>query len=115
MTTSIYHEETNEFLGNVAKTSAGWQAQTIFGYPMAQTDTREQAERIVRETGLTYLDGIWHYYDKDEHDWFPCVIKEAYEHRVIVIRTNELGYQEPERYKYVTIKDPAENTLVKAS
>jgi hypothetical protein len=113
--TPIYQPDSHEFLGFVVKTDTSWQAQTIFGYPMTRTDTREQAEKIIQEMGLTYLTGVWQYYDKDDHDWYPCILKEAYENRVVVIRTNEQGYQDPDTYKYVVIKDPTEDNLIKSS
>lgn len=113
--TPIYSEEEHEFLGNLVKDSTSWLAQTIFGYTMARTDTKEEALEIIRTKGLSYLMGTWQYYDKDDHDWFPCVIQEAGEHKVTVIRTNILGYQDPDDYKRVILKDPDENLLIKNS
>ena len=113
--TALYHEENNEFIGYLVQETTGWLAQTIFGYTIARTTSREDAEAIIREKGLTYLTGIWQYYDKDDHDWFPCVLKEANEHRVTVIRTNVLGYQDPDDYKFYTIDDPTEEKLVKSA
>ena len=104
----------HEFLGYLVQDTSGWQAQTIFGYTIARTETREDAEAILNEQGLTYLMGIWQYFDKDEQEWFPCVVKEAYEHRVTVIRTNAMGYQDPDDYKFVTIQKPTENVLIKS-
>ena len=113
--TAIQHKETHELLGYVAKDSTSWLAQTIFHYTIERTTSPEDAERIVRERGLAFLMGTWNYFDKDEREWFPCVIKEAYEHRVIVIRTNVMGYQDPDTYKVVTIANPSEDKLVKIS
>lgn len=113
--TPLYHPDTHEFLGILAKDTTGWTAQTIFGYTIARTTTRNDAEVIIREQGLMYLMGIWQYYDKDDHDWFPCVIKEAYEHKVTVIRTNAMGVQDADSYKYVILNNPTEQTLIKSS
>lgn len=111
----VYHEDDDHLLGYVAKDATSWQAQTIFGYIIARTTTEQEAEKALFEMGRTYLKGVWQYYDKDDHDWFPCVIKDAYEHKVTVIRTNFLGYQEPEVFKLVILENPDENTLIKSS
>ncbi len=112
---AFHRKDDDEFLGYIVEDTSGWQAQTIFGYTIARTESREDAERILKEQGLMYLTGVWQYFDKEDGDWFPCIIKEAYEHRVIVIRTNEMGYQEPDDGKFVTIQKPTENVLIKSS
>lgn len=113
--TPLYRDEDNEFLGLLVKETTGWSAQTIFGYTIARTETEKEAKEVIFERGLTYLEGVWQYYDKDDHDWFPCVIKEANEHRVTVIRTNVLGYQDPDDFKIVILKEPTDQNLVKSS
>lgn len=115
MIRAIVHPETDDFLGNIVHDATGWQAQTIFGYIISRTETEADAERIIREQGQDYLRGMWQYYDKDEYHWFPCVIKDAYESKVSVIRTNALGYQEPDLFKLVIIEHPNEERLVKSS
>lgn len=113
--TPFFRIDDNELLGFIADDGLSWQALTIFGYQISRTETRKQAEDILLEKGLTYLMGIWQYYDKDDKDWFPCVIKEAFEHKVIVNRTTELGYPDPDDYKQVVIEAPTENDLIKSS
>jgi hypothetical protein len=105
----------NELLGFIVDDGASWQALTIFGYQIARTTSETKAENILKEKGLSFLAGIWQYYDEDDHEWFPCVLKEVYERRVIVNRTTELGYQDPDDYKQVVLENPTENTLVKSS
>lgn len=112
--TPLYRKDDKELLGFIVHDETGWQAQTIFGYTIDRTTTEKDAKRILREQGLSSLTGVWHYYDRDDHDWFPCILKEAHERSVTVIRTNAMGYQDPDDYKLVTIKDPSEHTLVKA-
>ncbi|HEU5122230.1 MAG TPA: hypothetical protein VFT59_05280 [Candidatus Saccharimonadales bacterium] len=109
----IQREDDGELLGFVVQDNAGWDAQTIFGYSIRRTTDRGLAEAIVREEGLRFLMGVWQYLDKDDQHWHPCVLKEAYENRVIVIRTNATGYQDPEDAKRVTIHHPSETNLVK--
>jgi hypothetical protein len=69
----------------------------------------------VRERGLSFLMGVWQYLDKDDRDWHACIIKEANPTRVIVIRTNVMGYQDPDDYKLVTLHKPTDETLIKMS
>tara|TARA_Y100001936_G_C15990953_1_gene622274 strand:+ start:180 stop:527 length:348 start_codon:yes stop_codon:yes gene_type:complete len=113
--TPVHHEETDELLGYIVKDTTGWQAQTIFGITIARTEDQAAAEATLRERGLSYLTGVWQYLDKDDKDWHPCVLKEVYEKRVIVMRTNEMGYEDPDDYKRVIIEHPTEEVLVKAS
>jgi hypothetical protein len=112
---ALHHEENDAFLGYVVKDGTGWQAQTVFGYIIARTLSEKDAEAVLRAEGMTYLAGIWQYYDAEEHDWFPCTIKDANEHIVTVIRTNALGYQEPETYKLYVIEEPTEEKLIKSA
>lgn len=109
----IRHKESNELLGFVTKDTTGWRAQTIFGYDISRTATEEEAEKLLREKGLSFLMGVWQYLDPDDGKWHPCILKEAYEQRVTVIRTNFMGYQDPDDYKIVTIENPTETELVK--
>lgn len=111
----IYHEDDKELLGVLVDSNGSWQAQTVFGYAIARFSTRDEAETFIHEQGRGFLKGTWQYYDKDDHDWFACIIKEATEHSVTVIRTNSQGYQEPDLYKRVILKNPDENSLVKSS
>jgi len=113
--TPFYDEDTREFLGFIIDDGTSWQVQTIFGYLITRASSRKEAERALYQVGSTYLKGIWQYYDKDEKDWFHCVIKKAYEHQVIVNRTNALGFQDEELQKQVIIDDPTESDLVKSS
>lgn len=110
----IIREDDGELLGFIEQSFAGWSAQTIFGYVFARSDSKESVEEAVRSQGLTMLQGLWQYFDKKDRNWHPCILKEVYETRVVVIRTNEMGYQDPDTYKIVTINNPTETNLVKA-
>lgn len=112
--TPFFDVETKELLGFLLQDAAGWQAQTVFGYTIARTLSEDDAKRVLRDQGLSILKGVWQYYDGDDHQWHPCILRETQEHRVTVIRTNTMGYQDPETYKMYTIKDPSDHTLVKA-
>lgn len=109
----INDPDDHELLGFVAQDTAGWQAQTVFGYPLARTDDRAKAESTVREQGLSSLKGVWQYLDPDDHSWYPCVIKDANELQATVIRTNALGFIDIDDGKLVIIKNPSELNLQK--
>jgi hypothetical protein len=111
----VYSIDDDSFLGFIINDNTTWQVVTIFGYLISRTQTEKEAHAVLQNVGPTYLKGIWQYYDKDDHDWFPCVIKRAFEQRVIVNRTNTLGYQDPDDYKQVVIEDPTENDLIKST
>lgn len=115
MGTPLYREDDNVFLGLIEKDETSWLAQTIFGYTIARATSREEAEAILHERGTSYLKGVWQYYDKDDRDWFPCVIQGAHEQKVTVVRTNDLGYQDPDNYKHVILENPDDTTLLKMS
>lgn len=110
----INREDDGVLLGVIEKTSTSWTAQTIFGYIFARSQHREAAEEAVRSQGLATLQGVWQYFDKKDKNWYPCVLQQVHENRVVVIRTNEMGYQVPDTYKRVTISSPNETTLVKS-
>lgn len=112
--TPIIHEDTAEVLGFIEQSHGFWTAQTLFGYVFARSESQAAAEEAVRSQGLNILKGLWQYFDKKDKQWYPCILKDIYETRVVVIRTNEMGYQDPESYKLVTITDPSETTLAKA-
>ncbi|MDB5162407.1 MAG: hypothetical protein JWO54_887 [Candidatus Saccharibacteria bacterium] len=113
--TPVFNEDDNALLGFIVDDGISWQALTIFGYQISRTMSRNEAVAVLNDEGVAYLKGLWQYYDKDDRDWFPCVIKQALEQRVIVNRTTALGYQDPEDYKQVVIENPTENDLVKSS
>lgn len=112
---AIYREDDDEHMGYAVRDAIGWRAQTIFGVVISRVESHEDAERLVLEKGLSYMSGVWQYYDRDDKAWLPCIIQEANPTRVIVVRTNAMGYQEPDNFKRVTIQHPTEETLTKLS
>ncbi len=111
--TPVIREDDGELLGYVCRESSGFTARTLFGYILARTESAESAEMIVRNEGLLVLKGMWRYYDSSEKEWFACILTEVFENKVIVTRTNELGYQDPAWHKVVTIKNPDDTILQK--
>ena len=110
----ILRQDDAELLGYIQQTSTSWTAQTIFGLVIARVEDEKSAEMVVRNSGLTYLQGVWQYYDASDKSWYPCVLKEVFENRVVVVRTNELGFEDAAHYKHVVIKNPTEATLLKS-
>jgi len=110
----VNREDDGELLGFIAQDTLGWEAQTIFSYPIARSDDKEAAKTTVRAQGLSFLMGVWEYFDEDDRKWHACILKEAYEHRVVVIRTTVMGYQDPDDFKTVIIKNPSETNLIKS-
>ena len=110
----INRDDDDELLGFIIQDKIGWIAQTIFGYEIARANDQTAATRIVREQGLSFLTGTWQYLGPDDRGWYPCVLREVYEHRVVVMRTNKLGHPDPDDYKVVTIKEPTELNLAKS-
>lgn len=111
----VIRDDDGEVLGYVAKERSGWSAQTLFGYVFARSDSRDAIEETVRSQGLGVLQGVWQYYDKQDKRWYPCVLKETYENRVVVVRTNEMGYEDGDNYERVSIVNPNDTNLVKSS
>lgn len=111
----VRRRDDDELVGYIVKDTSGWQAQTVFGYPIQRADSKADAEHAVREKGLSYLMGVWSYKDSDDNDWHSCILAEVYEHKVVVRRTNEMGYEDPDDVKRVELKNPIEETLVKIS
>jgi len=112
--TPLYHDDDHELLGFIAEENNSWVAQTVFGYTIERTDSKKDAERALHQQGRKFLKGVWQYFDKDDQEWFSCVIKEANEHRVTVVRTDSMGTQDPHSYKVAILLNPTENTLVKS-
>lgn len=111
--TPLYRDSDKELLGYIVQDDSGWQAQTMFGYTIERTATREAAEQILRAQGMAFLTGVWQYFDKDDQQWHACVLKEVQEQRVTVLRTTSMGYQDPDDFKLVILQHPDEHTLVK--
>lgn len=86
----------------------------MFGYTIERTVDRAAAESVLREKGLSFLTGVWQYFDKEDSAWHACVLQEVYEHQVTVVRTNAMGYQDPDDYKIVRLVRPTENELIKS-
>lgn len=109
--TPIIRQDDGELLGYVTKEANGWSARTIFGYVLARSDTEASAESVVRSEGMLVLKTMWRYFDPDERDWFPCILKNVQETKVTVVRVNDLGFEDAEHYKQVILKNPTETDL----
>lgn len=110
----INRQDDGELLGFVVQDATGWQAQTVFGHVFARASDRESVEQTVRSQGLLVLQGVWQYLDPDDKQWHPCVLSQVAPLQVTVIRTNEMGYRDPDTVKHVVIRHPDETNLIKA-
>lgn len=111
----VIRPQDGDLLGFVVKASSeNWEARTVFGYVISRTTSQAEAESVVREEGPGFLKGVWQYFDKDDSDWYPCIIKSANQVNVTVIRTDAMGFQHPDSYKLVTIQSPDDTRLIKA-
>jgi hypothetical protein len=108
----VSHPESSEILGYVLKESSGWSARTIFGYVLFRAVSEEDARRAVIDKAAGLLAGMWLYFDEADNDWHPCVIKEMYEDRVVVLRTTELGFHSQQTYKIISLHNPDETKLI---
>lgn len=111
----VYHHDSEELIGYIVDKGNSFEVLTFFEYKIGLAASHQDAERMLRGSGLSYLMGVWQYYDKEEQDWFPCVIKEAFPQKVIVNRTNSFGYSDPDVFKQVIIEHPSEENLIKSS
>ena len=73
----FYSNDDDTLLGFIVNDGSGWQALTVFGYLIAHADSQKQAELMLQDLGPNYLKGVWQYYDKEDQDWYYCVIKKA--------------------------------------
>ena len=110
---AINDEDDGDLLGFIVQNAVGWQAQTVFGYPISRASSQVEAAKIVHQKGRNYLKGVWQYLDDDDGSWYPCVIKSANELQVTVTRTSPMGFQEINDSKLVIIRDPSELNLQK--
>lgn len=110
--TPVHRSTDNELVGFIQQTPQGWDAATIFKLPFAHAQAEDQARSLVLNKGLEVLTGTWHYYDQDDKDWCPCVLKEATEDQVTVVRTDMFGYQDGSS-KQVVLHHPTAADLKK--
>lgn len=109
----VLNAEDGTMYGFVAKQANGWVALLRFGYPIARTATRDEAENVLRNESGVILNGVWQYYDKDDKDWFPCILKKIQDHKVTVARVNDMGYTDVMDDKRVELIHPDETVLIK--
>lgn len=112
--TPVTREDDDKVQGYIAKDHGGWAGQTVFGYVFARSTNKDVVEAAVRDEGSQILAGMWQYYDRDDHSWYPCKLREIHENRVVVTRTNAMGYEDTDVYKYVEIINPNETNLIKS-
>lgn len=111
----VYRPEDNELMGFIRLINSKWHVYTIFGYDFGKELSQDKAAAKVKEQGLKILDGIWEYYDVEEHVWFFCKIVEVSLEAVIVTQVSEFGYPNPDMSKKITLRNPDNSILRKIS
>lgn len=109
----VHRTTDSELVGFIQQTPDGWDALTIFKLPFAHAKTEDDARATVNNKGLETLTGTWQYFDADDQQWCPCVLKEATESQVTVVRTDMFGYQDGSS-KQVTLQHPTTQNLRKS-
>src|SRR6476620_1348843 len=98
---AILNADSGEIMGYVTKEPSGWASATIFGHVFSRSLTRSEAEQSVRDNIKSLLQGLWRYFDADDSEWYSCRLAEIYENRVVVHRTDELGFENSNSFKRV--------------
>lgn len=109
----VHRNEDGELLGFIQEQKDLWLSLTIFGYVFDTAATAELAKEFVLKKGLSVLTGIWYYFDEKTDTWYPCLIKEASENQVIVVRSTEQGYLDPTINTIKVISNPDISKLKK--
>jgi hypothetical protein len=111
-TLPVLHQDSGEIIGYVRQDKSGWSGSTVFKYVLGRADTMEDAMRIVTEHAYRSGTATWQYFDTDDNAWHSCIMKEVYEDRVVVLRTNDMGYHSHALYKIITIENPDDTKLI---
>ena len=107
---TIYRPEDNELLGYITKSDKEhlWVPVTLFGYPLAEPLSKEEATTIVQNRGLASLMETWQFYDEQEEGWFNCIITEAQKYKLTVQISD---YDHPDIFAMRVIQDPSIRTF----
>ncbi|WP_410638661.1 amidohydrolase family protein [Amycolatopsis sp. lyj-346] len=88
----VRREEDGELLGHLRLTGAGWEPVTVFHAALAEPTSREEAEEVVRRTGLSCLADPW-WVEETPGRWTEARIQEAHPDRLRVRWTDPLAGQ----------------------
>lgn len=80
-TITIHREEDGEILGYLQRTGSGWQPTTVFHAVLAEPTARAEAERILRNDGLSCLGDTW-WVEDEPGRWREARIQEAHPTRL---------------------------------
>lgn len=69
------HREDGELIGYLTTVGELWVPCTVFGFPLADATSRDEAEDYLHSHGLSYLAERWEYLH--ESDWITVSIVEA--------------------------------------
>jgi hypothetical protein len=98
---AYYREDDKELMGYVEDTSGTYSALTIFGYPIKEGLTEQDAKNVLLEKGLSILMENWEFRTSESDDWKRCIIVEAAKDKVKVAKFD--GYY-PDTSKTYTLR-----------
>lgn len=109
------HRDDGELLGYLEPVAPPelWQPCTVFGYPMGEATSRDEAEEVLQRTGLSYLAERWEVLEgTDSEGWLRVDLVEVSPARVV---TMVVDYGAPERYgERITLTVPVGSRLRRA-
>ena len=103
----IRRDDDGALLGFVRPVGEAWEPVTVFGYPLGEPCSEEEAFDEVHRTGLEVLMRRWEFLEDGE--WYRCVILEAAA-REVRIQPNDHRY--PHNVYALTLERPEPGTFV---
>ena len=102
----IRRDDDGALLGFIRPVGEAWEPVTVFGYPLGEPCSEEEAFDEVHRTGLEVLMRRWEFLEDGE--WYRCVILEAAAEEVR-IQPNDHRY--PHNVYALTLERPGPATF----
>ena len=83
----IRRDDDGALLGFIRPVGEAWEPVTVFGYPLGEPCSEEEAFDEVHRTGLEVLMRRWEFLEDGE--WYRCVILEAAAEEVRIQRRRQ--------------------------
>ncbi|WP_086820443.1 hypothetical protein [Allokutzneria sp. NRRL B-24872] len=91
---AVHRDDDGEILGHLVPTTTGWQPMTVFAAALAGPSDFEQAERVLRNDGMSCLADIW-WVEHEPGEWREARIQEARPNRLRVWWADPMVEQSP--------------------
>ncbi|MFF5209827.1 hypothetical protein [Streptosporangium sp. NPDC000396] len=102
----IRREDDGALLGFLRPVDGGWEPLTVFGYPLGEPRSEEDAFEEVHRSGLELLMRRWEFLEDGE--WYRCEILEANAEEV---RVRPADYRYPHNVYALTLERPGPATF----